>query len=222
LLVARQRHVSRRRVCVGVVGQYLLCQRYSERLGHGGCLLRRCRLHTASRHIRDEGHVYGATCSDHVESWSWPGPGSIGIIASSLVAMPPRQRGPARGDEVIASGYVPRHADEAAGEAGGGSELTYRAGSLGPGSMVTAWTFSRLPSVCSLAIRSAASRASVNPIQRQGPHSSLHAEATASRRIAHHDCRTQTLAAWEGAPPNRWGATAVSGGGCRRSCRPPS
>jgi len=46
------------------------------------------------------------TCSDHIESWSWPRRGSIGILASSLVAMPPRQRGPSGGDEMIAAIYA--------------------------------------------------------------------------------------------------------------------
>jgi hypothetical protein len=42
-----------------------------------------------------------------------------------------------------------RHPDEAAGEAGGVPEVTYRVGSRSHSSMVTVWGFSRAPSACS-------------------------------------------------------------------------
>jgi hypothetical protein len=93
-------------------------------------------------------------------------------------------------------------------KAGGVLEVTYRVGSLGPWSMVTAWTSTRLPSVCSLAIRSASSRMSANPIQRQGTHSSLHAEAMATRSIAHRECERNST--------RRVGYSAGGGGGGRR------
>jgi hypothetical protein len=62
-----------------------------------------------------EGDVYGTTCSDHSDSWSWPGRGSIGILASSVVAMPPRHRRTARatGDEMIAAIYACKSTDPA-------------------------------------------------------------------------------------------------------------
>jgi hypothetical protein len=90
--VAAPGSILRREGAISLSPEIALSERSRVSRGPGAV-----QMHTTPRHIRGEGDVYGTTCSDHSDSWSWPGRGSIGILASSVVAMPPWNRAGHRG-----------------------------------------------------------------------------------------------------------------------------